>query len=93
MGKRGPAKRREVHTADPNRKNEVLSGRPSGGSPRGATSPGEHVSGHPAAEASIPTHERVAALAYRLWEAHGRPTGTDRADWFEAERLLSAGAR
>jgi hypothetical protein len=32
--------------------------------------------------------EHVAALAYELWESHGRPEGTDLEDWFRAERLL-----
>jgi hypothetical protein len=29
-------------------------------------------------------------LAYRLWEARGRPEGQAEADWFEAERRLSS---
>jgi hypothetical protein len=32
--------------------------------------------------------ERVAALAYELWESHGRPEGTDLEDWFQAELPL-----
>ena len=30
----------------------------------------------------------IAPLAYGLWLARGRPEGTDREDWFEAERRL-----
>jgi len=30
----------------------------------------------------------IAPLAYGLWLARGRPEGTDREDWFEAERQL-----
>jgi Protein of unknown function (DUF2934) len=41
-----------------------------------------------ASENPSPPHERIAERAYQLWEANGRPAGTDRADWFEAERLL-----
>jgi hypothetical protein len=32
--------------------------------------------------------ERFAALAYELWESHGRPEGTDLEDWFQAELPL-----
>ena len=31
---------------------------------------------------------QVAAKAYELWEKRGRPHGSDRQDWFEAERLV-----
>lgn len=30
----------------------------------------------------------IAPVAYGLWLARGRPHGTDREDWFEAERRL-----
>ena len=39
-------------------------------------------------EAPSPAHEQIAALAYQLWEVNGRHAGTDREDWFQAERLL-----
>ena len=32
--------------------------------------------------------EEVAPLAYAIWLAQGRPEGTDREDWFGAERRL-----
>ena len=35
------------------------------------------------------SHERIAARAYELWEARGRPEGNDLEDWFKAERELS----
>jgi hypothetical protein len=31
---------------------------------------------------------QVAALAYEIWESHGRPEGTDLEDWFLAEQRL-----
>jgi hypothetical protein len=34
------------------------------------------------------SHDRIAARAYELWEAKGRPEGSDLEDWFEAERQL-----
>ena len=35
-------------------------------------------------------HEHIRILAYRLWEARGRPDGSADQDWLEAERRLSA---
>ncbi len=42
----------------------------------------------PAWAVDRPTHEQIAARAFQLWEARGRPAGTDREDWLEAERIL-----
>jgi hypothetical protein len=36
--------------------------------------------------------EQVAALAYEIWESHGRPEGTDLEDWFLAEQRLQCHA-
>ena len=41
---------------------------------------------------AIPTDVEIAALAYSLWEARGRPEGTPEEDWFNAERALKAKA-
>ena len=38
------------------------------------------------------THGQIAVRAYQLWEARGRPAGTDRDDWLEAERQLQGQA-
>ena len=35
------------------------------------------------------THEEIAALAYSLWEARGRPEGSPEEDWLNAERALN----
>jgi hypothetical protein len=32
--------------------------------------------------------EQIAVLAYELWLSRGQPQGSDREDWFEAERRL-----
>jgi hypothetical protein len=40
------------------------------------------------AETVSPTETEIAAVAYQLWLNHGRPVGTDRADWFQAEAML-----
>jgi len=33
-------------------------------------------------------HEFVAKLAYKFWEARGRPFGSPEVDWFRAERAV-----
>jgi len=39
-----------------------------------------------------PSSEQIAIHAYHLWMARGKPVGTDRDDWLEAERQLAASA-
>jgi len=41
---------------------------------------------------AILTDTEIAALAYSLWEARGRPEGTPEEDWFNAKRALKAKA-
>jgi DUF2934 family protein len=36
-----------------------------------------------------PSHERIAARAYRIWEEAGRPERRDWEHWLQAERELS----
>jgi len=38
----------------------------------------------------LPEDERIAALAYALWEARGYPQGSPEVDWFQAEKELTA---
>jgi hypothetical protein len=40
-----------------------------------------------------PAHDWIAVRAYHLWETQGRPDGSDREHWLEAERQLRAEAR
>ncbi|MBX6316442.1 MAG: DUF2934 domain-containing protein [Isosphaeraceae bacterium] len=54
--------------------------------PEGPAPPGGPGNG------SGPAHEKIAVRAYQLWEDRGRPQGTDREDWFEAERQLQGQA-
>ena len=35
-------------------------------------------------------HEKIAMRAYEKWCKKGRPQGTDKQDWYEAERELRA---
>lgn len=37
-----------------------------------------------------PGEAEIAALAYRLWQAKGCPTGSDQEDWFLAESMLKS---
>jgi hypothetical protein len=34
------------------------------------------------------SEDAIAALAYQLWQVQGCPIGSDRQDWFQAEREL-----
>ncbi len=56
--------------------------------------PGATVDVTPAAPYSGPSeaemHERIAALAYELWQARGCPDGSPEDDWFRAEEELQA---
>jgi hypothetical protein len=35
-----------------------------------------------------PNEDGIAALAYKLWQERGCPTGSDQEDWFRAENEL-----
>jgi len=37
-----------------------------------------------------PSQEQIAARAYQLWEAQGKPEGSNQKSWFAAERQLRA---
>jgi hypothetical protein len=54
----------------------------------GATTdqPADSVAAAP--ESGAPTHEEVAEVAYRYWEARGRPVGSPEEDWFRAEQEI-----
>ena len=36
-------------------------------------------------------HERIAELAYQLWEKRGCPIGSPEEDWYRAEEEMQAG--
>jgi hypothetical protein len=42
----------------------------------------------PEQELHEPTHEEIAATAYRRWESHGKREGTAHEDWQAAETYL-----
>jgi hypothetical protein len=94
MSKQTPSKGRQGQTPPVRQENDLTSVRPSRSSLHGAATSKKAPEAHaPAARGSSPTDEQIAARAYQLWEEQGRRAGTDRNDWFEAERLLRAEAR
>ena len=44
----------------------------------------------PAADPAGRDDQQIARVAYEIWVSRGRPEGSDREDWFEAERRLGA---
>lgn len=41
-----------------------------------------------APDTARPSADEIAALAYQLWQARGRPNGSPDADWIRAEQEL-----
>jgi len=41
-------------------------------------------------ELSLPEQRDIAAMAYQLWEARGRPEGSPDEDWFNARNALDS---
>ena len=89
MSKNTHNKRQQTEKTPTSRENHLASAQPGSGEvQRGrfigkVSAPDTNVAEH-----SRPSHEQIALRAYHLWEAHGRPAGTDQDDWFQAERLL-----
>jgi hypothetical protein len=48
----------------------------------------DKTSGQPAGPYSDKLRQRIAELAYQLYECRGRQNGHDFDDWLEAERLI-----
>ena len=88
MSKHGGDKKRQSRAEPPIREGDEGRPRDSGGSrQRTGAVPNPPVS--PAAPTSrIIPPEQIAVRAYENWEARGKPAGTDREDWFEADRQL-----
>jgi hypothetical protein len=94
MSKHRDAKKRPTRGTPPEREARQARPRASGGpEPQSPTAANRSVSRPEPAGATRPTHEQIAARAYEIWEAQGRPEGADRENWFEAERQLRATAR
>jgi hypothetical protein len=94
MGKRTQIKGQKKPEPSAREKHERIPVRSSSSSLQRAAAPLEANLPHsPAAGGASPPNERIAVRAYQLWEAQGKPVGTDRENWFEAERLLRAETR
>jgi Protein of unknown function (DUF2934) len=89
MSKLRDSRRREAQGSTTGQERDRTTVPSSGGMPQRVAVPAQGpVSLSTVAELSNSARERIAERAYQLWEAKGRPAGTDLADWFEAERLL-----
>jgi hypothetical protein len=43
-------------------------------------------------EIAAPTHDRIAVLAYEMWQRRGCPAGSPEDDWYRAENHLQGRA-
>jgi len=94
MSKPTQSKARQESKSPASQKHEPSAARPAGGSsPRAVAGPEATKPHASSAGGGTPRHEQIAVRAYQLWEAQGKPVGTDRLNWFEAERLLRAEVR
>lgn len=65
---------------------------PAAKSPKRVPVPSQPVIVEPAPQkpaVPAPTTEQIAAKAYEIWVAKGRPIGQDDLNWIEAEQALS----
>jgi hypothetical protein len=68
--------------------NIVPGARGSGTTPRGASAPGQIPTERLDSDTAIPTHDEIAARAYKCWHERGCPEGSSEADWCQAEEEL-----
>jgi Protein of unknown function (DUF2934) len=89
MNAQTPIKDLRRKTSSTRHTSAITTSSPSNHSPQPAAIPTNvPVSLSTVGEAAAASHERIATRAYQIWDANGRPAGTDYADWFEAESLL-----
>jgi hypothetical protein len=94
MSKPTQTHKQEMPAAPPSQKKQPAPAPPPNSPlPRPAAAKEVPTPRSPSAAGQRPTQEQIAARAYQLWERKGKPAGTDRDDWYEAERLLTAEAR
>jgi hypothetical protein len=92
MSKRTRDERTQAQSSPPSRKDETIAARAESISELRSTTAKDAPAAPPRArKGEGPSHEQIAARAYQLWEARGRPGGADWENWFEAERALRAG--
>ena len=88
MSKHGGDKKRQSQTEHPIRESNEGRPRDSGGSGQRTGAAPNHPASPAAPTSRIIPPEQIAVRAYENWEARGKPAGTDREDWFEADRQL-----
>jgi hypothetical protein len=88
MSKHGGDKKRQSQTEHPIRESNEDRPRDSGGSGQRTGAAPNHPASPAAPTSRIIPPEQIAVRAYENWEARGKPAGTDREDWFEANRQL-----
>jgi hypothetical protein len=88
MSKHGGDKKRRSQTEHPIREGGEGRPRDSGGSGQRTGAVPNHPASPAAPTSRIIPPEQIAVRAYENWEARGKPAGTDREDWFEADRQL-----
>ena len=91
MSKHARSKQRQRQAIAPSREVSTAPPRPSGHPEQSPSSGTDGPLARPLPDGEpSPTHYQIAVRGYRLWEEKGRLEGTDREDWFEAERQLRA---
>jgi hypothetical protein len=91
MSKKRPNKGKQREKLPTSPENHLASAQPASREVQQGTLKGAVCVSHSKVfEGTRPSHEQIAARAYHLWETYGRRAGTDRDDWFQAERLLLA---
>ena len=88
MSKHGGDKKRQSRAEPPIREGDEGRPRDSGGSGQRTGAVPNHPASPAAPTSRIIPPEQIAVRAYENWEARGKPAGTDREDWFEADRQL-----
>ena len=88
MSKHGGDKKRRSQAEPPIREGDEGRPRDSGGSGRRTGAVPNHPASPAAPTSRIIPPEQIAVRAYENWVARGKPAGTDREDWFEADRQL-----
>ena len=88
MSKHGGDKKRQSQAEPPIREGDEGRPRDSGGSGQRTGAVPNHSASPATPTSRIIPPEQIAVRAYENWEAGGKPAGTDREDWFEADRQL-----
>ena len=87
MSKRSNAKSGQTQ-ASPRNRDEAPAPAPTLDEPGHRSATGQGIPAPTISATEGLSRERIAARAYELWEARGRPEGSDLEDWLKAETEL-----